>query len=134
MTICHQAPINTRIFIGLFCFASCVQLSCIANNPVPKKTAMLKPIEGYTGELIGAEVTQVNPMPDENMVEIVVEVPQDLNDVESVNIVDQQDKKVETAKSFEFSKDADGEPNGVIIYLKKSRRLPFRLKFSTEQP
>ena len=99
-----------------------------------EKTGLLQPVEGYTGELIGAEVTSVSPMPDNNMVEIIVSVPQPLDDIETVNIVNKEGKKIKSAKSFEFSKDADGESNGVIIYLEKSRRLPFRLKFNVEQP
>ena len=125
---------NTWVSIGLFFLLSSVQLGCSLNQPAPEKTGLLQPVEGYTGELIGAEVTSISPMPDNNMVEIVVSVPQPLDDVETVNIVNKEGKTIKPAKSFEFSKDADGESNGVIIYLEKSRRLPFRLKFNVEQP
>ena len=125
---------NRKVLIYLLLLLNSIQLGCSLNRPAPKKTGLLQPVEGYTGELIGAEVTSVSPVPDNNMVEIVVSVPQPLDDIETVNIVNKEGKKIKSAKSFEFSKDADGEPNGVIIYLEKSRRLPFRLKFNVEQP
>ena len=125
---------NRKVLIYLLLLLNSIQLGCSLTRSAPEKTGLLQPVEGYTGELIGAEVTSVSPVPDNNMVEIVVSVAQPLDDVETVNIVNKEGKKIKPAKSFEFSKDADGEPNGVIIYLEKSRRLPFRLKFNVEQP
>ena len=125
---------NTRACFSLVAFIfSCVQLSCATDFSAPEKTGLLQPTEGYTGELIGAEVTRISPVPNENVVKIVVSVPQNPNEIETVDVVDEQGKKIDAAKPFEFSKDADGQPNGVIIYLTKKRQLPFLLNFNAAQ-
>ena len=125
---------NKWVTIYLILFLSSIQFGCSTNQSLPEKTGLLKPVKGYTGDLIGAEVKRVKLIPDENVVEIVVSIPQHLDEIETVNIIDKEGQQIKAAKPFEFSKDADGEANGIMIYLDKSRRLPFRLKFNAEQP
>ena len=45
---------NTWVSIGLFCLLSSIQLGCSINRAAPEKTGLLQPVEGYTGQLIGA--------------------------------------------------------------------------------
>jgi len=107
--------------------------SCVTTTSPPQKTGLLKPEKGYSGDLIGAEIKHIKLDPKDNITEITVLIPRDLDTIETVNVVDKDGKIIKTAKPYELSKDLDGDPNGVIIYLENSRRLPFRLHFNSEQ-
>jgi hypothetical protein len=123
---------SRRILIISLLSVVVVAAGCTWAKSAPEKTDLLKPKVGYTGELIGAEVQRVTPMATEGIIEIVVLIPENSEKIETVTIINKEGKKIKPAKQFEFSKDAEGNPNGVILYLAKPRRLPFRLRFNNE--
>ncbi len=108
-------------------------LACASTRSAPTQTDFLEPEVGYTGALIGAEIERITPLPEEGIVEIVISVPGAVEKIHSVSLVDKKGKKIQTAKPFEFNKNADGQPDGITIYLHKKRILPFRLKFNAQE-
>lgn len=104
-----------------------------AGTSTPEQTDLLLPETGYKGGLIGAQVEQVNKLPEEGTTEIIVLIPGAPISIETVRVIDKDGKPIKTTKPYSLSKDADGESNGVIIYLDTHRQLPFRLQFNSEQ-
>jgi exonuclease III len=92
---------------------------------------MLKPEQGYTGDVIGAKVVKVSPS-SENMKAVEVSLP-DIGTVQSVRVTDADGKTVTQAREFEYINDTEKGRNGVIIYLDKKHNVPFRLNFN-DQP
>ena len=122
-----QSSIRLLTFMLLFLLASC------ATTKAPEKTGLLRPEAGYTGDLLGAEIKAIKQDPDENITTITVLIPENPEAIETVRVVDKDGNRINTVKAYEFSKDADGQPNGLIIYLAKPRKLPFRLRLKDEQ-
>lgn len=67
------------------------------------------------------------------MTTITVLIPEDPEAIETVRVVGKDGNRIKTAKIYEFSKDAEGNSNGLIVYLTKPRMLPFSLQFNDEQ-
>ena len=126
-TLHTQRSIRLLPFMLLFLLASCT------TTKAPEKTGLLKPEVGYTGDLIGAEIKAIKQDPDENVTMITVLIPENPEAIETVRVVDKDGNRINTVKAYEFSKDAEGQPNGIIIYLSKPLKFAFRLQFNDEQ-
>lgn len=125
-----NTTLMSKKLAGLTAVCAFILLSACASTP-PKQTGMLKPEQGYTGDVIGAKVLSVKPA-GERLQAVEVGLP-DIGSVNSVRVTDAEGNTVTQGRDFEYINDTERGRNGVIIYLDKKHKVPFRLNFN-DQP
>lgn len=95
------------------------------------KTDLLEPVQGFTGDMIGATVAEIEEVNGDGGLlyyKLAISVPEAEISDENIQVLSQS-KTVITPKKVQVIRDYDEGRTGVILYLPK--KVPFYLNFQS---
>ena len=92
------------------------------------ETGILQRIDGYKGDLLGAEVVSINPAENKALEVIKLNVPIDPEVVDQITVVGPSGQLLELDEPIEISPNPDGSSVGIILTLPKKNRPGFIIK------
>ena len=90
------------------------------------ETSLLRPVPGYTGDALGAEVVGVSE--DEDLQIIELSIPIDPEQVDRVTVTGTDGRPLEIRRPIEIMADPENNKVGITIPLSKKRNLGFRVQ------
>ena len=92
------------------------------------ETAILQRVDGYKGDLLGAEVVSIDPAKNDALEVIELSVPIDPEVVDQVTVMGPSGQLLELDEPIEISPNPDGSSVGIILTLPKKNRPGFIIK------
>lgn len=92
------------------------------------ETAILQRVDGYKGDLLGAEVVSINPAENDALEVIKLSVPIDPEVVDQVTVMGPSGQLLELDEPIEISPNRDGSSVGIILTLPKKKKPGFIIK------
>jgi hypothetical protein len=105
------------------------------------QTQWIEPVEGFHEDILGVEITAVEPVaaqegvPEGTQVKIMVPKAMlgDRDDIQEIIVIGkkpEEDKKPQVTIPHKWVADYDKDNYGLVVYLGKDGKLPFRLYFN----
>ncbi|CAA0105020.1 Uncharacterised protein [Halioglobus japonicus] len=115
-------------------------LAGVAHAQEGDQTSWLELVKGPNGEIIGAELVEIQPGDSDDMQKITVAIPKsglgDRDEIEEVLVIGQRPPEPEKPKPIEFTyewvADYDNDNYGLVIRLGKDTNWPIRLYMNSE--
>ncbi len=96
------------------------------------ESGMLEPEEGYVGSVLGIEVLDVSQPKEALGQRITLGMDAPIEEISNVQVLDEHNKPITQTKRFEIYKNAEGSPDGLILYLGKKRNKPFKINYEMQ--
>jgi hypothetical protein len=130
-----------KLLIGCYLMLQGLISGCQAQNtiiqdvnklPPPEaatlETAILQRVDGYKGDLLGAEVVSINPAENDALEVIELSVPIDPEIVDQITVVGPSGQLLELGEPIEISPDQEKGGVEIILTLPKQKKMGFRIK------
>ena len=92
------------------------------------ETGILQRVEGYKGDLLGAEVISITLAENDALEVIELSVPIDPEVVDQVTVVGPSGQLLELGEPIEISPNQEKSSVGIILTLPKKKKLGFKIK------
>ena len=92
------------------------------------ETGILQRVEGFKGDLLGAEIVSINPAENDAFEVINLSVPVDPEVVDQVTVVDPSGRLLELGEPIEISPNQDRSSVGIVLALPKRNRPGFIIR------
>jgi len=92
------------------------------------ETGILQRVDGYKGDLLGAEVISITPAENDALEVIELSVPIDPEVVDQVTVVGPSGQLLELGEPIEISPNQEKSSVGIILTLPKKKKLGFKIK------
>jgi hypothetical protein len=95
--------------------------------PTPE-TGIIQSVDGYNGDVLGAEVVSINPAENDAVEVIKLSVPIDPEVVDQVTVVGPSGQLLEPDEPIEITPNQEERSLGIILTLPKKKKLSFQIK------
>ena len=92
------------------------------------ETAILQRIDGYKGDVLGAEIVSITPGENDALHVIELSVPIDPEIVDQVTVIDPSGQLLDIGEPIEISPDQEKGGVGIILTLPKKKKIGFKIK------
>lgn len=92
------------------------------------ETGLMQWVEGYKGDLLGAEVVSITPAENDAFEVIEISIPIDPEIVDQVTLVGPSGQLLELDAPIEISPDQQNDNVGITLTLSKKKKLGFKIK------
>ncbi|MDH3220863.1 MAG: hypothetical protein OEO19_15120 [Gammaproteobacteria bacterium] len=103
-----------------------------ADAPPPRlaevETANLRAVPGYTGDRLGAEITDISNLPGEDTQAIGISIPIESGRVDRIEVVSPEGEPIQQQREADILQQGDGNNVGIRLFLPKRSNWEFRLR------
>ncbi|UCH40903.1 MAG: hypothetical protein JSU67_04225 [Gammaproteobacteria bacterium] len=92
------------------------------------ETDIIQRIDGYKGDVLGAEVVSITPAENDAFEVIEISIPIDPEIVDQVTVVGPSGQLLELGQPIEISPDQEKDIVGITLTLSKKKKLGFQIK------
>jgi len=103
-----------------------------ADSPPPRlaavESANLRAVPGYTGDRLGAEITDISNLPGEDIQAIGISIPIEFGRVGRIEVVSPAGDPIQQQREADIVQQDDGKNVGIRLFLPKRKDWEFRLR------
>ena len=94
-------------------------------------SSLLELESGFIGENLGVEVTQIVAEEKNQLIEL--DLPDLTGEIQTLKLVDEKNAPITTFKRYEVMRDHDNNPTGVMLYMDKRHKKPFKIIYEVNE-